>query len=342
MTVEPLPAQADTVDAPPAGCTVRALHFDGDRCSRAIDVDAVQQHGALPDHQLLWVDLALCDGPPDNLLNLGLDPALLDPSAGGELGLIVAKGWKYLYMRALNWRGAGRSGDMPMAVAVGANVVVTAHRGPVDFIDSVFDNEADNLRVGGLEAMSFAASLIDRMLTDYLDARDAFETSLDRLELLILRKPRPAYLGELQALRHAASRLRRQLASQRDLFDALGRPDFDPHQSEAAERHCQILSKRYSVVMGSIEAARELVNGSFDLYTSRAAESTNQAMQTLTVVTVAMGLAATIAGVLGMNFADAPLFHSGERGFAIATSAIGVLVIGAIIWALRRVASSSR
>lgn len=229
-----------------------------------------------------------------------------------------------------------------MTVAVGANVVVTVRRCSVNFIDSVFDKEADNLHVGGLEAMSFAASLIDRMLTDYLDARDAFETSLDGLELLRLRKPRPIYLGELQALRHAALRLRRQLASQRDLFATLGRPDFDPHQSDAAERHCQVLSKRYSVVMGSIEAARERVNGSFDLYTSRAAQSTNQAMQTLTVVTVAMGLAATIAGVLGMNFADAPLVKTGTTGRVIASCTTGALVLGAIIWAIARVRASSR
>lgn len=341
MSDEP-PSLSEVAARTDNGALIRALHFDGDRCSRGIDADALAQHGAVPNHQLLWVDLVVPPGLADNLPNLGLDPAMLEPDAGGELGLVVADGWKYLYMRALNWRGPGRGDDVPLAVAVGANVVVTVHRRPVDFIDSVFDNEADNLRVGDLEAMSFATSLIDRMLTDYLDARDAFETSLDRLELLILRKPRPAYLGELQALRHAASRLRRQLASQRDLFDALGRPDFDPHQSQATERHCQILSKRYSVVMGSIEAARELVNGSFDLYTSRAAESTNQAMQTLTVVTVVMGVAATIAGVLGMNFSDARLFRTGSTGFVVASMTIGALVLGAIIWAITRVRAASR
>ncbi|HZX81558.1 MAG TPA: CorA family divalent cation transporter, partial [Lysobacter sp.] len=154
--------------------------------------------------------------------------------------------------------------------------------------------------------------------------RDAFETAVDRLEILILRRPRPGHLSELQALRHLASKLRRHLASQRDLFDALGRPDFDPGQSDSAERHCCAVSARYTQVMAAVEAARELVNGSFELYTSRAAEGTNQAMHTLTVVTVAMGLAATVAGVLGMNF-QSSLFDTGERGFWIV--AVGIAVV---------------
>lgn len=92
--------------------------------------------------------------------------------------------------------------------------------------------------------------------------------------------------------------------------------------------------------MESFEAARELVNGSFDLYTSRTAESTNQAMHTLTVVTVAMGLAATVAGVLAMNF-EASLFRSGERGFAIVATGIAVVVVGACAWAVWRLRRTS-
>jgi len=95
------------------------------------------------------------------------------------------------------------------------------------------------------------------------------------------------------------------------------------------------VSARYTQVMTAVEAARELVNGSFELYTSRAAEGTNQAMHTLTVVTVAMGLAATVAGVLGMNF-QSSLFDTGERGFWIVAVGIAVVVLGSCAWAVWR------
>lgn len=321
--------------------SVRALLFESDECTRELDTTSLDRLPARRDNQLLWLDVVVPEGMPDRVDALGACPARLDPDAAAGLGLVVEGEWKYLHVRALNWHDGQRPTDVPVAIGIGPNTVVTVHRAPVDFIAGVLDNEADHLRVGVLEATSFAASLLDRMLTDYLDARDAFETSLDRLELLILRNPRPAYLAELQSLRHRASRLRRYLASQRDLFDALGRPDFDPRQSESAARHCRLLSARYSQVMGAIEAARELVNGSFDLYTSRAAESTNQAMHTLTVVTIVMGLAATIAGVLGMNF-HARLFDSGERGFVVAATAIVLLIAAAMSWALWRTRAGGR
>ncbi|GAB6196036.1 magnesium transporter CorA family protein [Lysobacter xanthus] len=336
------PAETKTTpESAPVAPELRALLFESDQVSREVDASSLQAYADIADHRLLWVNAVVPDGAPDDARALGADPDLLDPDGGGALGLVVAGDWKYLHVRALNWHDGQKPADIPIAVGIGPNVVITVHRGHVDFIAGVLDNEADHLRVGRLEATSFAAGLLDRMLTDYLDARDEFETALDKLELLILRRPRPAYLAQLQNLRHLASRLRRYLASQRDLFDALGRPDFDPRQSESAERHCRILSGRYTQVMASVEAARELVNGSFDLYTSRAAESTNEVVFTLTVVTVAMGLAATVAGVFGMNF-EMPWHTSGPNGFLIAGGVIAAVVIASGGWAIWRLARLGR
>lgn len=331
---------ADTTPAAPE-TRIRVLLFERDHGAREVPADELGRHACPSDEHLLWVDAIAADGPPDALAVLGVDLHALEPNSGGDVGLLMPGTWRHLFVRALNWQSTKKPIAIPLTLAISRNVVVTFRRWRVDFVDSVLDDEADHLRVGPLESTVFAMALLDRMLTDYLDARDAFETALDRMELMILRRPRPGHLVELQQLRHLASKLRRHLAAQRDLFDALARPDFDPDQSPDADRACRVISSRYSRVMQSIEAARELVNGSFDLYTSRATESTNQAMHTLTVVTVAMGLAATIAGVLGMNF-DAPIFESGVRGFLLALGAIALIVIGAVAWAVLRLARSGR
>lgn len=330
--------QPDTCVATPH---VRVLLFQRGGDVRELGADALGAHARPDEQQLLWVDLLLDGAPPADLRLLGLDPALLEPEKGGELGLLMQAEWKLLYVRALHWHLSRRLGGIPVALAVGRNVVVSARRGPVGFLDDVLDNQADHLRVGALEAMVFAMALLDRMLTDYLDARDAFETLLDRLEIRILRRPRPAQLRELQRLRQLASKMRRHLAVQRDLFEALARPDFDPGQSKDADAATRLIGRRYSQAMDSIETARELVNGSFDVYSSRTADSTNQAMHVLTVVTVAMGLAATIAGVLGMNF-DASVFETGTRGFMLALVCVGVIVGGAAVWAAMRLLRASR
>ncbi|WP_187770719.1 magnesium transporter CorA family protein [Cognatilysobacter lacus] len=327
--------EEDTSCADPAASRLRVLLFEDDQVCREIDPDSLFAHASVPDHRLLWVNANVADGLPQELAALGANVQRLDPDAGGTFGLVIEGDWTYLHLRALNWHDEKQPTQTFVAMGIGPNVVATVHRGHIDFIAGVLGNEADQMRIGMLEATSFAMGLLDRMLTDYLDARDAFESSLDRIELLILRRARPGYLAELQSLRHKASKLRRHLAAQRDLFDALGRPDFDPRLSDSAQRHCRAVSLRYGHVVSVIESARELVNGSFDLYTSRSSESTNQAMHTLTVVTVAMGLAATIAGVLGMNF-QAHLFDAGERGFEIASGLIALLVVGSGAWALWR------
>jgi Mg2+ and Co2+ transporter CorA len=327
------PHPASTHATTPPRAVIRALLFESDRSSEAIPADALARMPPPADTQLLWLDVTSHGQPFELPRGLDLDVARLDVNGGFEPGVVLDGAWKFLQVQALNWHGQSHPVRAPLAVAVGPNVVITAHREPIGFLQAVLDDEADHLRVGQLESMIFAASLLDRMLTDYLDARDEFETVLDRLELLILRKPQPRYLRELQHLRRLASKLRQHLADQRDLFDALARPDFDPGQSDLAGRNCRLLSARYSRVMSAIETARELVNGSFDLYTSRVAESTNQVVYTLTAATLVIGVLATVAGVMGMNF-TAELFESGDSGFAMTVAGMVALVLGAVAWML--------
>lgn len=318
---------------------VRAVMFDSDLEGDEIDPASLDGNGTLGDQQLLWIDLQMPEAIPDDAPLYGANPTLLAPEASEKLGAFVPEGdWRYLYVRALNWASGRKANDEALVVAIGPNVVITTHRAPIDFLTEVLDSEAGKLRVGQLEAATFGATLLDRMLTDYLDARDEFETALDRLELMILRRPQSKCLGQLQHLRRVASRLRRFLAVQRDLFDAVGRPDFDPDQSELVAKHYRLLSARYSKVMIATETARELVNGSFDLYSSRVAEATNDTMHRLTFITVALGTLSVVAGVLGMNF-DAPLFDTGARGFWITVAAMTVFTLGVVgmTWRRRRI-----
>lgn len=325
-----------------APARVRAVLFDDDSRSTEVDPAGVEGQPPLTDSQLLWLDVQGGDLPAALAERLGARGDLLAADPCESAGVLVVDGWKYLHVQALD-RGAGEpSRAVPITLAVGPNVVVTLHRDAAGFLAAVLDNEADTLRVGRLDAMTFAASLLDRMLTDYLDERDDFETLLDELELDILRKPDPGVLADLQDLRRFASKLRQLLTDQRDLFDALGRPDFDPHLSQRAGHHCRRLRTRYNQVTTSMETARELVNGSFELYTSRVAENTNQTMHTLTFITVVVGLMATIAGVMGMNF-DAPLYAAGNRGFLATLAAMVAIAAGALTWlALRQRRSRGR
>ena len=325
-------AVTDHQDTPDDRPRASALLFDAELDGHRVD-PASLNGDPLRDDQLLWVDLQ-GDAPlPAVLERAGIDAHLLREALPDSDGVASSQGWTYLHAAALCAGSGRKTRSEPLVVAVceSCNMVVTFHPRAVAFLQGLVDNEAEHLRVGVLHAGSFAASLLDRMLTDYLDARDAFESAVDRIELQVLRRPKPAHLSELQQLRRHASRLRRHLAGQRDMFDALARPDFASGQPQQVAKHWQLLSARYARTMAAVESARELVNGSFDVYTSRVAEGTNETMRVLTVVTVVLGTLAVAAGVFGMNFA-AELFESGDRGFwwtvALITG-VGLASIGA-------------
>jgi len=323
------------------GDAVRILLFEDGRCSRELALDELPAPNRLTDSRLLWIDVLGPQVPARLLASIGIDPGRLAEHGVAHGEIQRWNGWTYLYPRALDWAAVERLEDVPLTIAIARNVVVTFHPQPIEFISGIHHGEATYLRAGQLEAMSFAVSLMDRLLTAYLDVRDGFETALDRLELLVLRRPSHRHLQDMQRLRRSSSRLRRVLAAQRDLFDALGRPDFDPDLSDDVALHCRNLSVRYSKVMVAVESTREMVNGGFELYTSRTAENTSQEMHTLTVVIVVTCITATLSGLMGAGV-SIDFLGSGERFFLWSAAGISLLVVATVVWAVYRLVFRAR
>jgi hypothetical protein len=77
-----------------------------------------------------------------------------------------------------------------------------------------------------------------------------------------------------------------------------------------------------NVTSPAVNHARDLVNGSFELFSTRTAESTNELVRRLSFMTKLLGAIRAIAGIFGMNF-ETPYLQSGVLGF---WSVIGVPV----------------
>ena len=107
--------------------------------------------------------------------------------------------------------------------------------------------------------------------------------------------------AELVTIRRRIARLRRLLAAHRELFGALGRPDFGRGIESADPEVFLPVARSFEGAIVSLESTRDVVLGSFDVLMTRAAQRTNDVVRTLTLVTV-MAVPATItAGFLGMN-----------------------------------------
>jgi len=321
-------------DAP---ARMRAMLFDADGGDRPLAEDEVARV-ELSERRLLWIDLEEAEpGGADALLSSLVDTLGLGAGAmellrerGDAVRLQNVGDWFLAQVVAVEHEGRLRFGGRGLAILCGPNFVVSLHRGPLELIEQLRDRERADTRIGALSAESFTASLLDWAVESYLHAVSDFEAAVDRLEVTLLAsRVHRECLPELAQLRRGASRLRRMLSPHRLVFGALARPDFRPSEDGVADRNFRALEQRFERAMDAVENTRELVVGSFELFTTRSAERTNDTMRVLTFVTVLLGSLAVVAGALGMNF-KTPFFDTGDRGFWISIGVMGAIAVAAV------------
>lgn len=317
---------------------VRAFLFDGEGKDRRMESEAISVEG-LGERQLLWVDVEDQDASEaGDVLSRLVQQLELGPEAEEALHALDGKteltsfgDWFLAQAVAVEHEGGLRFKGRGLAIVCGHNVVVSLHRGPLEFLEELRDRERADTRLGTLSAESFTASLLGWLVDTYLHAVSDFEAAVDRLEVSILSASAPRQsLQDLAALRRGASRLRRMLSPHRHVFGAMARPDFRPTEGGLADKHFRALEQRFERAMDAVENARDLVVGSFELFATRSSERTNDTMRTLTFVTVLLGTLSVVAGTLGMNFA-APFFETGGRGFWISFAGMALLALVAVI-----------
>lgn len=311
---------------------IRITHYRKGGGGADLTLDQIK--GEVPDEELLWVDIASRDESivRDAARRLGLSELLANQVASRRDGpWIDSDGSQFavLVMAAVHEGGLMFHGA-PFAVAAGKNVILSVHADPLNFVDELRSREGRRSKVGALTAESFVASLLGWHLDSYFQAASEYERHVERLEVSVLRSHEGERLIELRQLRKGASRLRRMLAPHRYIFSSLARPDFRPESCSDAKKHFGLLADHYERAMDVIENARELMIGSFELFSNQVALQTNETMRVLTFITIVIGLQTVVAGVLGMNF-DAPFFKTHALGFWIALVGMGVLCAGSLL-----------
>ncbi|MBO9716793.1 MAG: hypothetical protein J7507_08255 [Pseudoxanthomonas sp.] len=315
------------------GAGYHARLYDSEGVSRAV---AAEELGGLRvgDQQMLWIDLEGADATlPDGIWQACGLPAAARAFVEGGTSPEVGQQGEYFWVRcvAVGDTGGGHtmSGCVLHCVA-GPNRVVSIHPQAIPFIEALREQRNGEVPIGGLSSESFVATLLDRQLGTYFEAVSDYERAIERLEVRILASRAHDCLPELQRLRRWASRMRRMLAPHRNVFGVMSRPDFRPTEGRSADRHFVALDTRFERAMDMVENARELVLGSFELFSSQTALTTNDTMRVLTFVTVITGLLATLVGALGMNF-DASFFETQNTGFWWAVGGLALVTAVALV-----------
>ncbi len=309
---------------------VKAYLYDASGNDDEIDIDDIDVNG-LDENQMLWVNVSKRD---EKLLNritasLGVKnlpcKSVIDDTGRPEIDKFEDF-FRFCVESVVN-EGDESPVKLMIDYVVGTNYVVTIHEGDVAYLDEFRKREKDESQIGELDAESFVATLLDLNIVTYFNALDALERKVDKIDERVLKEDIETndFLEHMVNLRRDASKLRRWLTPQREVYYALSRADFRQiSESDSAEQY-KTLNQHFESAVDAIEHAREIVISVFELYATKSTHMTNTLVQRLTFLTLITGSLAVFAGILGMNF-KAEIFEL-EYGFWVTVAGLFILAV---------------
>ena len=316
----------------------KARLFDADRSDKEIALNAKTVR-SVGDRQLLWVDARLSSDPAEThelLALLRFEDAAIERMWASTSGPRLSVHGDYFLVRVVVLRPRqDRDEHVVLDLAVGKNVVLTAHREPVAFLAELDSRIRGDTTLGEIDSTDFATVLMDGLVTSYLELTDAILAEVDKLDGEALKPTaRRDLLTDLVALRHRIAAVRRVLVAHRTVIASMAGADFEviTGEPEAAPR-LTALTERFDGAIEAIDTAREALLGTFDIHMSRTTQRTNEVMKTLTIVSVLLLPAGVIAGFMGMNI-KAPYSNDDPTIFWFVLAGIA-LVAGLTLVSLR-------
>jgi magnesium transporter len=270
--------------------------------SLAHDLPPAQLGDALADKGgLLWLDIVT---PGEDLAQVqkllgdlfGFHPLALDDALHEDHVPRVDdwQGYLYIVLHAADLR--------ELDLFLGPNYLVTIREGPVPPLENLWDQcfQAPDRRLAGSPARLLYA-LADAVASGYMPAVDGLDEEIDQVEADVFHRPRPQLIRRIFRLRGSLLRLRRTLASLREVMNRLARDDYaviEPGERVYFRDVYDHLVRLYDIV----EGLRDLAAGALDSYLSVTSNRINEVMRTLTVVNVLFLPLTFLVGFFGMNF----------------------------------------
>jgi len=307
---------------------VKAYLFDAQGVDHAVDLAEVTAE-SIAENQIVWVDVTDAGDADVSQLKSSLeikDEVMASAMRASDHPQIFTVGDNVQITVLVPQEEGNHFRALPLQLIAGPNYVVALHAGPVPFLDSFDEQTRGDTQLGELDSATFLIALLDRFINSYFEVLDALGAKVDRLDENALRNRRGSrLLNEIVELRHQVTELRRILTPHRQVFATLASPDFDKLAFPGTSPDFSELQGRMEKALEGVETTREMVIGSFDVFTTVVAQNTNDTVRILTVVTVVIGLSGVLAGVMGMNFPDWEFFHTGFTGFATVVAAMVML-----------------
>jgi magnesium transporter len=298
--------------------------------------DEVEQ--ALHNDQILWLDL---HDSSDETLALLRDVFNIHPVAvedAAEFGQ-RPKIEEYENFVSLVFFGANQVSQPLIEVHFyfGENFLITLHREPCvafDGMRTLFARHHSGLAARVLVLHHVLDSLSDSMFPMLA----SFDDKVDTIQDEILIKAEREHQESLVALRRWLSDVRKVVAPERDMLNALLSQRVDvPGMNKENEPYFRDLYDNMIKINDMVDSHRDLVSSTMDSYTSQLANRQNDVMKQLTIMATIFLPLTYLTGFFGQNFGWlVNSVGSWEEFFGIGVGTEAVAVIFLLVLFKRR------
>ncbi|GAP14962.1 magnesium Mg(2+) and cobalt Co(2+) transport protein [Longilinea arvoryzae] len=187
------------------------------------------------------------------------------------------------------------------------------------------------LHAGGADFLCHA--VLDILVDDYMPLLDNMEDEIEKLEDLVLAKPKTETLERILALKHSIMVLRHIIWPQREVINRLSRDEF-PMIDQQSRIYFRDIYDHLMRIQEMSENIRDVVSGSLDIYLNSTSLRLNEVMKALTIVSTIFLPLSFVAGNFGMNFKFMPELNW-QLGYPMVLG-IYLLIVGGMLYFFKR------
>ncbi|MBK8252575.1 MAG: magnesium transporter CorA family protein [Polyangiaceae bacterium] len=310
--------------------------FDFDRkVEERLELGAVRN--SMIDGRFVWVDVDITEAAETKAaltrLNLCADE-IIDDALTGEPATQSGRYDDYLHFVVTGCRLTDKHFELERVdVVIGEKFLLTMHRGPVVFLDSV-------RKVYKSDFMRFAKSpsfliyeIWDHLVENYLLVQKRFEERVEKLQTELIGEVDDRVFARVSELGADLLHFRKVLLPARAVLSDLGSRKT-LYISEATQPFLVNMVGTLERVLQDLLADRDILNDSLNLYVSMVGHRTNRVMNRLTVVSVIFLPLTFLCGVYGMNFEVLPE-TKWQYGYVYFWASV-VLIVAALLWLMRK------
>jgi magnesium transporter len=220
-----------------------------------------------------------------------------------------------------------------VSLIVGENYVLSFQETAADVFDPVRNRIASGkgrkMRRSGSDYLAYA--LMDSIVDQYFTILEHYGEKVEALQEEVLASPTPGTLGTIQEAKRDMVLLRRSVWPLREALSTMERGGSSLITQEVVLYLRDVYDHTIQVIDG-IEAFRDTLAGTLDIYLSSVSNKMNEVMKVLTIIATIFIPLTFIAGIYGMNFETMPELKWGWGYPAVMLIMLGLALVMLVLF----------